>query len=133
MKFIQILLFSLSTSAFANSQKYEIKIDWTINHKFIGSATKAGVEDEMTTFTYSHDGVVEFFEVTPKDLKKVNGQEGIFLGTTLGKTPADGKRIVIHNGTLVLTTNPDVQIMLDSNSQTEHVFINMTAKKVNQK
>lgn len=128
MSFIAVLAL-FSVTAFAKTQKFDLKVNLTVNGKKIASPKLIINEGQRGTISWQNDGEKEahFLEVVAKNDKDF-GPDVIFLDLKLGHGETK-KEIETEPEMLVKNNMPGHLTIIDGQSQ-ETMELEVTAKRL---
>jgi hypothetical protein len=105
----------MTSSAFASSNAYDLKMDLSLNGKHLSSPRVIVKEGEVATITQKTESEENFIEVTATE-NMVMHHRGIKMNFTVGTIAKDGKRIVASKPQVLVEENKPAQLMMNGGS-----------------
>lgn len=126
MRKLIALCFLIGSSAFANTNGYDLKMDLAINGKHISSPrviTKAG---ETASITQESNGQKIFVDVVATEQSKDNKQ-AILMNFAVGTISATGEKNVLFTPEVATLENEKAEIDLGDRQEPEKVSLSVIA------
>ena len=129
MKLLGITLLAMTSSAFASSNAYDLKMDLSLNGKHVSSPRVIVNEGEPATITQKTDSEGMFIEVVATE-GSVQNHKGIMMKFTIGTIGKNGERIIIAKPQVLARENEPAKItQSEEGSQREQLSLSVVAKR----
>ncbi len=119
----------LASTAFANTNGYELKMDVSMNGKHISSPRVVTKSGEMATITQKNETEESFIEVITEE-GELQGHKGILMKFTVGLIGANGKRTIVSRPQILALENEPAQISVGKkDGGAEQLSLSVVAKR----
>jgi type II secretory pathway component HofQ len=129
MKLLEIVLFAVSTSAFASSNAYDLKMDLSLDGKHVSSPRVVVNEGEPAIVTQDNGAKKLSIEVVATE-GSIQNHQGIMMRFAISTIGENGERTVIARPQILAKEGEPAKItQSDSKSGSEQLSISVTAHK----
>lgn len=129
MKLLGIALLVTTSSAFASSNAYDLKMDLSINGKHVSSPRVIVKEGEPATIAQKTGAEEQFIEVVATE-GSVHSHKGILMKFTVGTIGKNGERIIVSKPQILAKEGESAKITeSDTNTGKEHISLSVIAQR----
>lgn len=115
MKSIAVILAFISTSAFASTNGYDLKMDFSLNGKHISSPRVVVKAGDTATITQKTDTEESFIDVVATE-GSIQNHKGILMNFIVGVMDKNGQRVIKAKPQVLANENEPAQITVTENN-----------------
>lgn len=127
-KLMALICFLVGSSALANTNAYELKMELSMNGKHVSSPRLITEEGKQASITQESDGKKMFIDVIATE-KETDNKQAILMKFVIGTISATGKKTIVSTPQIISLENLKAEITIGDQPGKEDLSLAVVATR----